>query len=245
MSGIIYILRFPNGKVYIGQTKKTKRRTGEAIDAKKRLELRFDAHCSEHSGCIVRHAIHKYGRENVQKEVLLELSVLDLNECERRFIALYQSDKHAFGYNRTKGGEGGGFTIPKVRKRMLKVGSKWHASQKTDHCKEIKLRKLNDAKSKDHTIEERRLKNAKAACQSKEYRDAHSKIQLRAQNTPATKKKRKETWKRKREELLASLPEDEREAKRKKLEAQAKADMRFYEKKRLAKQGSMQSLTRA
>lgn len=94
---LIYLLKFPNGKHYVGRTKNT-------------LEQR----CTEHKARAVHghqhplyHAINKYGWENVTKEVLCTATThneLVLKELE--FILQYDSLSN--GYNLTINTEIGG-----------------------------------------------------------------------------------------------------------------------------------------
>ena len=116
---IIYLLTAPNGKVYVGQCKR-RRRTGKIMPAQKQLQLRWKEHCRETSGCrAIKNAITKYGSVNFKVELLLEVADEYADEYERSFIRAFSSTNPKHGYNRTKGGEGGGFAIPKVRARML------------------------------------------------------------------------------------------------------------------------------
>ena len=123
--GIIYVLTAPNGKVYVGQCTR-KNRSGKIMSAKRQLEMRWREHCHALSGCrAIKNAIRKHGWENFSTEILMERDDSELNACERRAIKFYRSNEHKYGYNRTDGGEGGGFAIPEVRARMLQPGSKW------------------------------------------------------------------------------------------------------------------------
>lgn len=94
--GIIYILTFPSGKSYIGQTKFTfekrfKEHIYDTFDEKKN-------HCR-----LLNKAIKKYGIENIKKEILCELSNELLNEQEEKFITQYNTIKPN-GYNLKSGG---------------------------------------------------------------------------------------------------------------------------------------------
>tara|TARA_B100001175_G_scaffold254595_2_gene222363 strand:+ start:1767 stop:2441 length:675 start_codon:yes stop_codon:yes gene_type:complete len=89
-TGVIYRLGFPNGKSYIGQTRKS-------------AEKRWSQHRIKTSR-LVGNAIAKYGWDNITKDVLVRLPASLLNEYEVKFISMYDScGKH--GYNLTPGGD--------------------------------------------------------------------------------------------------------------------------------------------
>jgi group I intron endonuclease len=145
--GIIYLLTSPNGKVYVGQCKRHDRH-GNVLSAAQQLHVRWLEHCRCSSGCYaVKHAIRKYGWQNFKQEVLTEKPDDELNAWERRFIRFYRSTQPKYGYNRTEGGEGGGFAIPEVRARMLQPGSKWMESHKRPGVTKRKQRNLHTAES--------------------------------------------------------------------------------------------------
>ncbi|QJX71976.1 GIY-YIG catalytic domain-containing endonuclease [Faustovirus] len=93
--GLIYKLTAPNGKVYIGLTTLT-------------FEERLQRHKSDikyGKGCpILGKAVNKHGWDNFHKEVLLTCNNCDLDEYERKFIAIYDSANLEKGYNLTLGG---------------------------------------------------------------------------------------------------------------------------------------------
>lgn len=89
----VYRLAFPNGKGYVGQTSQIP------------VE-RFRQHLRPGSGCVlVRRAVQKYGKENVQLETLAVTDRKDIDTSERVFIAAYRTFA-PFGYNLTPGGKG-------------------------------------------------------------------------------------------------------------------------------------------
>ena len=96
--GYIYkITNLINGKVYIGQTKKT-------------IEERFQAHLKKakiHTNRYLYDAMNKYGYENFRVEKIEEIDNTQLDEREKYWIAFFHSNDHNNGYNMTAGGGGG------------------------------------------------------------------------------------------------------------------------------------------
>ena len=92
MKGIIYkITNKVNNKVYIGQTRYT-------------LEFRWRQHQHKKDSTYFHNAIHKYGIENFELEILEECDIELLNSKEMFYIAKYDSFKN--GYNLTIEGDG-------------------------------------------------------------------------------------------------------------------------------------------
>lgn len=92
MFGVIYkITNLVNGKIYVGQTKKS-------------LKERFQEHsCTDYP---IGRGIRKYGKENFTIEPLEECETREqLNECEIFWIAELKS-KSPNGYNLTDSGDG-------------------------------------------------------------------------------------------------------------------------------------------
>ena len=94
-SGFLYKLTFPNGKEYIGITKRT-------------VNRRFAAHVSSarcaNTTCAVHSAIIKYGEKNVNVETLLIANYKSLKEIEQKAIAVFGT-LVPNGYNITRGGD--------------------------------------------------------------------------------------------------------------------------------------------
>lgn len=89
--GLIYCLKSPSGKYYIGQTKR-------------KLEKRICEHKNMIPGCVaLNNAIAKYGFEQMKIEVILEINDSLLNEYEKRFIDMYDT-QYPNGYNIRSGG---------------------------------------------------------------------------------------------------------------------------------------------
>lgn len=92
MKGIIYkITNKVNGKSYIGQTRYT-------------LEFRWKQHQHKKDNTYFHNAIHKYGIDNFDIEVLEECNIEDLNSREIFYIAKFDTFNN--GYNLTIGGDG-------------------------------------------------------------------------------------------------------------------------------------------
>lgn len=96
--GYIYkITNKMNGKVYIGQTKKT-------------IEERFQEHLKKakiHTNRYLYDAMNKYGCENFIVSQIEKCPDNNLDEREIFWIAFYQSNNKLYGYNMTAGGGGG------------------------------------------------------------------------------------------------------------------------------------------
>ena len=90
--GFIYKYTSPSGKSYIGQTcRSMKERAGKDGQGYTNCSIFFNA-------------IQKYGFENFKKEILEEVSLSDIDERERFYIALYNTVQPN-GYNVKIGGQ--------------------------------------------------------------------------------------------------------------------------------------------
>lgn len=88
----IYVHVFPNGKRYVGMTKRT-------------VERRWNNGNGYKACPLVDRAIEKYGWENVKHEVLQTAKTQrDAEVAERYYIALYSTTDPKFGYNVLEGG---------------------------------------------------------------------------------------------------------------------------------------------
>lgn len=98
MTGKIYRIASPSGKSYIGQT---------IQDMRERMK----GHRNRRSNCtLLKRAAGKYGWENMDVEVLLELDFYDkelLDVWERELIRVFEAQAPA-GYNCDGGGKAGG-----------------------------------------------------------------------------------------------------------------------------------------
>lgn len=97
MIGIYKILNTVNNKIYIGQSVHIEKRYKEHIRESK----------YERSNMPIHKAIHKYGSENFQLEILEECSIEDLDCRECYYIDKYNSRNREVGYNILEGGNKG------------------------------------------------------------------------------------------------------------------------------------------
>lgn len=98
---IIYMYTFPNGKRYVGKTKRT-------LSKRQRYNFTGYERCT-----VLWKAIQKYGIENIEQEILFENDMTDKNAArlEQVCIALFKVNCNRFsnpkfGYNLTDGGDG-------------------------------------------------------------------------------------------------------------------------------------------
>lgn len=110
--GYIYMLKFPSGKAYVGQT------------IRKRVTDRWRAHRnrarSNQGACrALNSAIAKYGWSSVEKSVLEEVDDSLLDERERWWIAQVNSFKN--GYNLTEGGDENPMKQQRTRDQLKKT----------------------------------------------------------------------------------------------------------------------------
>lgn len=105
-SYIVYIHRFPNGKVYVG------------ITSLKPYERWCGGHGYDGQP-LMRRAIKKYGWENVKHSVISSgLTKEDAESEEIRLIKYYNSNNRAFGYNIDNGGSSRGRMSEGTKERL-------------------------------------------------------------------------------------------------------------------------------
>jgi len=114
---IIYKLSFPNGKIYIGQTKQ-----------QFRTRMRDYKNLRSSVGRCVKYAIIKYKWENVKQEILYRTTEEFIDNLEIETIAKYNSTNRKFGYNIEIGGSSNkiGFKGRKHSEHSKKLISKSH-----------------------------------------------------------------------------------------------------------------------
>lgn len=132
MSYCVYKHTAPNGKVYIGITKRK---------PKKRWECGKGYKCNHH----FYSAIQKYGWENFSHEILLSgLTKEQAEKDEIRLIKEYQSANPSHGYNLRLGGSLSSFSEEVIEKmRLSHIGKKHSEEQKKKMSLANKGRKLS------------------------------------------------------------------------------------------------------
>lgn len=150
----VYILKFPNEKVYIGQTKNIKIRwEANGIHYKKNKEMYND--------------ILKYGWKNIDKEILLETSCEDIAyNNEIKYIQLYNATNSEKGYNKSSGGKcsAKGVKMNSENKEALYsrlYGNKYHLGYK--HSNESK-QKMSKSKIGKHYSVKTEFPKRKVIC---------------------------------------------------------------------------------
>lgn len=176
---IIYMYTFPNGKRYIGKTKRT-------------LIERQGSNFNRYESCTaLRNAIQKYGVDNIQQEILFENDMTDLYAArlEQICVLLFKTNCNKFyspkyGYNLTDGGDGlTGWHPDEQRLEVLRAQMyEFAEKRKGTHPSEETRRKQSEAKkgkpghpmpehlrrqlslsnSKETMSEETRIRRAKA-----------------------------------------------------------------------------------
>jgi len=182
---VIYSLIFPNGKVYVGQTKNFKSRMKQYERIK---------------GCsvYVSKAVSKYGWENVKVKIEQFCSSETVDEWERFFITAFNSISPN-GYNLESGGNKikilSEETIEKLRKirtgrhHTKETREKISRSLKGRYIPENTRKKLSEANKgknsywygKHHTEETKKKmsKTRKKICESEDVRHKLSEAQIR------------------------------------------------------------------
>jgi len=233
--GFVYIFIFPNGKCYIGITTKA--------DVRKRWHLH---RVRKNKSWAVARAIRKYGWKSIKRVVLEVVPNSELLAREQHFVKLHNSQK-PHGYNLTPGGDVNPMDDPAVCARHLermrsavhrlkqrRATLKWRkddvkrenwrrANAKSVRRPERRLSasKTTTANWKDPSVKKNRSRGLKKRYEDAEYKaDVQSKQQA-GMRSEAAKAKKTATMLRKREELLAKLPPEKREAKRRDLEKRA------------------------
>lgn len=139
--GYIYkITNKINGKIYIGQTKKT-------------IEERFQEHLKKakiHTNRYLYDAMNKYGYENFIVSQIEECANSKLDEREIYWIAFYQSNNKQYGYNMTIGGGGGDTWITNPHKE--EIAKKISQANKGKHKNPQVIQKWVTAAKEANTI---------------------------------------------------------------------------------------------
>ena len=114
--GVMYKLDFPNGKSYIGVTKRT-------------VNQRFAKHCNDakRENFAISRAINKHGKDNIKVNTLVLGSMDYLFELEKSAIKSFNT-RSPNGYNLTDGGEGSvGRVLSEESRNKISKSLKGHA----------------------------------------------------------------------------------------------------------------------
>jgi group I intron endonuclease len=194
-TGIVYAVRSPSGKMYIGQTRQS-------------LAARWQGHCkvgpANKCMAIVR-AIAKYGKDRMQVWVMERVPLAKLGAREKALIAEHNT-MTPNGYNITRGGDESPMCTPAVAAR----------SRATNALPEVRAKRAKvyaSAPTKKRMHEARKANWADA-----EYREMMSKAKrgsakcvehyarMRASKTEESHAKQSAAWEAKREAKLAMYP---------------------------------------
>ena len=96
MIGIYKFTNKLNNKVYIGKS----------VNVERRIKRHLREFKYENIQCYFYRAIRKYGIENFDYEIICECKKENLDEMEKYYIHLYNSNNLKYGYNMTEGGDG-------------------------------------------------------------------------------------------------------------------------------------------
>jgi hypothetical protein len=112
------------------------------------------------SGVAIRDSIKKYGKENFSKEILCVCtSIEELNEKEKYYINLYNSQDRNIGYNITNGGDGNslswnGDNLSESHKKNISEGLRKSIKFKEMWGGEEHRSKLRDSRLKSEKVRE-------------------------------------------------------------------------------------------
>jgi group I intron endonuclease len=150
-----------NSKIYIGQTikKLSERIYGHFADAKRNRNTK------------IARAIRKYGIDNFNFEIIDNaLSQEELNELEKKYIKLFNSNTNEFGYNLLSGGNQGGKhsdeTKLKISKKLKENPNKYwlgksHSIESNQKRKETMKGVSCPKRGRKFSEEEKKIKSEK------------------------------------------------------------------------------------
>lgn len=132
MNGIIYVLEFPNGKKYIGQTVKD-------FNSRMTKHKSSASNIDKKDGCrALNNAIRKHGWDNITKKILEKCEIENLDEKEKEYISKFNTISPN-GYNLMTGGNSNKSmseeTKLKMKNSALKRNSKKY--RKKDETKDF------------------------------------------------------------------------------------------------------------
>lgn len=159
---IIYVLIFPNAKLYFGQAKVSAAKRWQNGSGYSRQPLIWNAIC-------------KYRWENINKKILIEgLNQEEANNLEIELIASFKSNLDEFGYNKAIGGAvNSGFKLSdEAREKLSKIRKGTKSSEETK-------KKIGLASKRLWANEERRKKGvlaSKKVWESEEHQEKMSNL---------------------------------------------------------------------
>lgn len=190
----VYMHTFPNGKVYIGQTRR-------------KPKYRFN-NGEGYKGCkYVYSAIQKYGWDNIKHEILMDSLTRDeADYWEDCFITLYQSTNKTHGYNLRSGGTSGYEYTEDVkmrignshrgkkqseetRKKHSEALQKYYATHEVSEETRQKLRDANKGRPGEKLTTEQKAK-AMQNIQAHQFKKGHA-PSLKSMNTLREKTSRR------------------------------------------------------
>lgn len=145
-TGVIYLLEFPNGKVYVGQTTQ-------------KLKYRIRQHCVGKSYCVrLKNALNKYRVVNAQ---VLEqnLTMSQMNYFEPFYIKLFSSIG-AGGYNI---GSGGKNSIPSLetKQKISEAQKRYMTDERKKEMSEKAINRYKNISERDK-ISKSKMKKVKS-----------------------------------------------------------------------------------
>lgn len=196
----IYMYTFPNGKRYIGKTKRTmaqRKGNSETWEGYKRCTLLWKA-------------IQKYGVPNIKETILIKELMTNerADELEKYYIALYKTNVNRYGsdygYNLTDGGDGvsGIKYSEEERQRRVEQMRKNGSNHKGKPLSEEHKKKLSESKKGDkhplygkHLSEETKAKIGRANSRENMSYETHiRRSESKKKKIIATHKETKETF---------------------------------------------------
>lgn len=136
--GLIYKLKFPNGKIYIGQTS-----CSINIRLQKHKTAAFNKKAKEYNYPLYR-AIRKYGWENVISEIIVDnVTYEDLTNLEVKYQKQFNTTNKKLGYNLIFGSQAGrNFKHTEDTKNKIKLKRKLNDHWKGKHHSEESKQKI-------------------------------------------------------------------------------------------------------
>lgn len=150
--GIYSITNNINSKRYIGKSKDIFERWQLHIE-----ELNRNTHYNKY----LQRAWNKYGMVRFTFEILRKDEIVNLNQLEKDFIYIFQSNNSKYGYNGTEGGDGGslfkGYKHSEESKQKMSKSHKnisEETKQKISKSQKIRLSLIpKELRSRKHTEE--------------------------------------------------------------------------------------------